>query len=489
MVLSGSDIKKQIIHSVLDFSISIDVHKKTGEYSLVQISEMLSLAIEINNLINFLDKDPTKMQVNPGIKKPSLAAGELSKMKRALELTFKYNSDLNSVAIDIGENLSSTNRHIQKGVDYIFENLSRKDYKQNLTQSFREQAINPNPTQAQARQRTNTARQQQQRAQTKKKSAVGPFSALLFMAILFCIAMFIYNVFFNQHATRVSSLVKEYRSDQNLSSIDRPDSTTELKVYGTKSLLNIFIDFQDTFEAKYPGLKYNIKSEDSGLAIRDLIDGKIALASSSKMPSIDDRKRAAKENRSLADHKIALDSVVFFTHKSNPIDTLSLDDLRKIYASDSINWNEVNQEGSTEEISRFSLSRESGTHAFFKDRVMLGEDLSDKVVFTYVPDQMIDMVKSNPNAIGFCSVSAIMGRKDIKIIKIASVLDKTGTKPIEDDGKINAELVKRGDYPLTRYLYLITAGELTDGQAKFIDFMRSPDAQSKLLDYGLVGIY
>ena len=114
MVLSGSDIKKQIIHSVLDFSINIDVHKKTGEYSLVQISEMLSLAIEINNLINFLDKDPTKMQVNPGIKKPSLTTADLSKMKRALELTFKYNSDLNSVAIDIGENLSSTNRFINK---------------------------------------------------------------------------------------------------------------------------------------------------------------------------------------------------------------------------------------------------------------------------------------------------------------------------------------------------------------------------------------
>ena len=347
--------------------------------------------------------------------------------------------------------------------------------------------MSQNPAQAQPRQKAST--RSQQRVQTKKKSAVGPFSALLFMAVLFSIAMFIYNVFFNQHATRVSSLVKEYRSDKNLSSIDRPDSSTELKVYGTKALLNIFVDFQDTFETKYPGLKYNIKSEDSGLAIRDLVDGKIAIASSSKIPSIDDRKRAAKENRSLADHKIALDSVVFFTHKSNSIDTLSLDDLRKIYVSDSINWNEVSGDGSTEEISRFSLSRESGTYAFFKDRVMLGEDLSDKVVHTYVPDQMIDMVKSNPNAIGFCSVSALVGRKDIKIIKVASVLDKVGTKPIDDDGKINAELIKRGDYPLTRYLYLITAGELTDGQAKFIDFMRSPEAQSKLLDYGLVGIY
>lgn len=477
MVLNSADIKKQIIKTILEFSLNLDVHKRSGEYSIEQISEMLSLAIEINNLINFLDIDTTKTQ----IKKPNLPINELKKMKRALELTFKYDSDLNSVAIDIGENLSTANRLIQRGIDYILENISKKDHKQHSTVTTAKKA--------QTGPKTNTARRTVSQQPRKKKSGVGPFSFLLFLAILGMMTMFVYDTFFNQHATRVATLVKEYRSDRDLSSVKRPVVSTELKVYGTKALLNIFLDSQTYFSQIYPGIKYDIKGEDSGIAIQELIEGKIALASSSKIPTIEDRRLAAEKKRPLADHRIALDSVVFFVNKANSIESLSLEDIRKIYQAQSPSWTDfLVSPGTGQAITRISLSKESGTYSFFQDRVMMGDEVSTKVNHIATPEQMIDMVRANPGAIGFCSVSALIGRRDVKILKISSVLDKEGTKPIDASGNLSADLVRRGDYPLTRYLYIISAGELSDSQAKFIDFMRSPEAQAKLADYGLVNI-
>ena len=321
MVINTLEIKKNIIHSILDFSVNIDSYKKSGLYSLNQISEMLSLAIEINNLINFLDKDGSKY--SPPLIKPNLPVVELTKMKRALELSLKYKSDINSIAIDIGENLSSTNRYLQKGVDYIFDNIKNRDFKMSI-------APNPAPQPSPVRQSTATPRKSAQ-AQPKKQS-VGFMAPLMFFIVLGVAGMVVYNTFFDNSATKTVSLVKEYRSDRKLSSIDRPDQSSELKVYGTKAILNVFQDLQEAFKSGNPKIPYSIEGGDSGIAIRDLIDGRISLAASSRIPTVIERKKAIQAGKPLSDHKIALDSVVVFVNLSNPITVLSVEDLKKIYS-------------------------------------------------------------------------------------------------------------------------------------------------------------
>lgn len=478
MVLSSFDIKKQTLNSILDFSLNVDTHKKSGLYSMTQISEMLALAIEINNLINALDKDSSRMN----IVKPEMDALELRKLKRVLELFLKYGSDLNSISIDIGENLSSTNRHLQKGIDYIFNNLSRKDYKQVISPK-----VQASPQVAQPKPVVRPVN-----PQTKPKAKpLGLIAPLMFLIVIAVAGMSVYNFFFNGSATTTASLVREYRSDRKLSSVSRPSSSNDLKVYGTFSVLKILKDNQGLFQAKFPSINLEIESGDSGDAIGQLIDGKVSIAASSRISSVDERKKAIKLNKPVSDHKIALDSVVVFTNKSNPIQVLSIDDLKKIYKEEHIKWADILASAPATEISKFSLSKQSGTYAFFKDRVMFSEAFSGGVIHVYDPLQMIQLVSDNPNAIGFASLSAIKesGSDKIKVIKIASVFNEEGTKPLTGDGTIAVDVIQRGEYPLTRYLYLVTAGDLSDEEAKVIDFMRSPDAQSKLANYGLVGLY
>lgn len=119
---------------------------------------------------------------------------------------------------------------------------------------------------------------------------------------------------------------------------------------------------------------------------------------------------------------------------------------------------------------------------------MYMQPVNSDVIHVYNPIQMMDLVAADPDAIGFASLSAVKGSNLVKVLKVSSIFDESGTSPLNNQSEINADTVKRGEYPLTRYLYLVTAGPIADEVAKVIDFMRSPSAQSKLADYGLVGI-
>ncbi len=493
MVFSSSEIKKKIVSSILEFSLNIDSHKRSGEYNQNQISEMLGIAIEINNLINFLDKDPSKTQQIARLKLPKLALQDLAKMKRVLELTFKYNSDINSIAIDIGENLAITNRYLSKGLDYIFVNLSQKDFK-TVAQSVKIDPGQEKMPRSKFEQDQIKKKQKLQQRPQKRKSGIGFFSFIFFMVVLAALSIFIYNSFYNRSATEVTSLVKEYRSDRKLSSVQRPNISSTLKVQGTKSLLMIFDSNEQDFINQNPKINFDVTGEDSGIAIDNLIDGEISLAASSRIPNLSERKAAVARGKPLADHRIALDSVVFFVNKTNPVETLTVDELKEIYNKDLMTWNALTvQSNSPEKISRFSLSKQSGTFNFFKDRVMYGEEVTDKVIHLYKPDQLLEMVATNPSAIGFCSLSVFMNkdisnRAKVKIIRIGSIFDENGTKPVDEAGRLDAQAVRTGEYPLTRYLYLVSAGDLNNAQAKFIDFMRSPNVQAQLTQFGLVGI-
>ena len=138
------------------------------------------------------------------------------------------------------------------------------------------------------------------------------------MIVLGAMSIFIYNSFFNRHATSVTSLVKEYRSDRKLSSVQRPAISSGLKVQGTRSLLMIFDANEQDFINQNPKIQYEVTGEDSGIAIDNLIDGEISLAAVSRIPNLDERREAAVKNKALADHRIALDSVVFFCKSSKP---------------------------------------------------------------------------------------------------------------------------------------------------------------------------
>lgn len=478
MVLSTVDIKKNILLEILDFPNNVESYKANYQMNDNQTFEILTLNRRVADLIDSLQSKGSKYI------SPRLSSYEFEKLKRVLELTFYYRSDINAVAMDIGEKLSYSNKLLQIGMDYIFENLKQKPPQEPQAPKVPDpvashEAINQSP-QTQERINPNQGKKPAQR--------LSLMSIILFFVILVAGGIAIYNTMFNKSATRVTSLVQEYRSDQKLSKIAISSNVRDLNILGSASLVGVINSWKDKFILKYPELKLEAKKADSAIAISKLIDGEANIVAVSRIPNIKERKKSKKAGALIAEHKVAMDAVVVIVNRSNPVNELSVEDLKQIFLEkENPSWWLYG--GMELDLERYSPSPESGTYDFFKERVMFTEEMSGKVIKMYDVAQLIDMVKSNPGAIGFCSLANVIGNEDVKVVPISTMLKNVGISPLKENGVIDANSIKRAEYPLTRYLYLLTAGNLTDTQAKFIDFFRSDESQGLLGQNGLVSIY
>ena len=200
--------------------------------------------------------------------------------------------------------------------------------------------------------------------------------------MLSAIGYLIYDRFFNNHATNLTSLMNEYRSDRNLSSLSVASKSKEIRINGSSSLVRIFDDYKSGFNIDNPGLELSLEKSDSSMAISNLIEGKIELASCSRIPTIAERKRAIKiSGKELVDHKMALDVVVIVVNKLNPVSVLSVEDLQKIYSKEAVSWSEFG--GNQSEVKKYSKTFHHGTVSFFRERVLYGDKFASDVTQIY----------------------------------------------------------------------------------------------------------
>lgn len=164
---------------------------------------------------------------------------------------------------------------------------------------------------------------------------------------------------------------------------------------------------------------------------------------------------------------IGRDGVVVLIHKDNPIEVLSLEQLKAVFSGKIKNWKELG--GFDEPVQPLVTSPISATHELFKRIVMQESDFKAKVM---EPDPTILLyVTRNKGAIGLTSFF---------------LLEKTqGVKAVKPDGKDAS--VSNPAYPLLRPLYLITRQNPGKDVEEFLDWTVSEEGQSYLKTY-FIGI-
>src|SRR5690606_17589629 len=70
--------------------------------------------------------------------------------------------------------------------------------------------------------------------------------------------------------------------------------------------------------------------------------------------------------------RVALDGIAVFVHQDNPVRALSLPQLKAIYTGQLTRWSELG--GADTPIVLYGRENNSGTYAYFKERVLEEED-------------------------------------------------------------------------------------------------------------------
>ena len=113
-----------------------------------------------------------------------------------------------------------------------------------------------------------------------------------------------------------------------------------------------------------------IKSSQTHGAYMGLIDGKADIILTHRTISPDEKAHAETKGVELTETTIALDAFVFVVNKENPVKTLTVDQIRKIYTGEISNWSEVG--GNNADIKVFTRPRNSGSEEVFRGLVMNG---------------------------------------------------------------------------------------------------------------------
>ncbi len=183
-------------------------------------------------------------------------------------------------------------------------------------------------------------------------------------------------------------------------------------------------------------------------------------------------------SRSLIDNEkklyavtIAKDAIAVIVHPTNPIENLSLEQVRDIFSGRAENWKKVG--GAHHPIDVITREEGSGTRESFQKFVMGKEDITLGALVQDSNGAVRQVVATDRNAIGYISLGLV--NDEVKALKIAAV----------EPNLIN---VYNGRYTLVRPFLFVFDGEAFGEAKSFLDFVLSPTAQRLLKKEGLVPV-
>lgn len=166
---------------------------------------------------------------------------------------------------------------------------------------------------------------------------------------------------------------------------------------------------------------------------------------------------------------IGKDAIGILVHPSNPVTSLSIEQLAGIFAGEITNWIEVG--GKDMPIDVYVVNPRSATRGVVQKKVLRGKPYGGKRIRTIRPDsRIIDMVSENPGGLGQLSFS---------------FLDGANVKIIRPNGQMPT--VNNPNYPITRNLHIVTKGEPEGDIKGFIDWTLSPEGQ-KIVKKRFIGV-
>ena len=205
-------------------------------------------------------------------------------------------------------------------------------------------------------------------------------------------------------------------------------------------------------------------------------------------PSEDELKYAKDKGVELEVTPVVREGFVFYVNANNPVNSLSLAQIKKIYSGKTVNWNEVG--GNAGAIRPFQRPANSGSQTGMLSLVM-----KDTKLMTPLKEDLVETMESiinlvadydnGENAIGYSYyyyATTIFETIDEEISNKIKLLAVDGVKP-------SNETIKNGEYTLNTAYYIVTRkGDTSESAQKLVNAMLSEDGQRVAEEAGYVGV-
>jgi len=218
------------------------------------------------------------------------------------------------------------------------------------------------------------------------------------------------------------------------------------------------------------GVKVLVRGGGTVVGIEEVRTGRVDFAAACRSKSADDPA-------DVDFIQVAWDALAFIVHKSNPLNDISLDEVRAIYAGKITNWKQLKGKDSPIKVFISKTKKGlSGVEGTTRELVLKGREVIETpntlfLASTAIVEQMVEDTPGGFATTGFSSAR----KRDVKMLKV------NGVSP-DKKNMINNK------YPLKRPLFLLVPHRAKPAVKNFVDFALSNKGQKFISSQGVVSL-
>ena len=249
-------------------------------------------------------------------------------------------------------------------------------------------------------------------------------------------------------------------------------SQAKITVKGSDTMVILAQKWAELYMKSNPASTIQVTGGGPGVGITALINGTTDICNSSRpMKQTEIEKLKARYNTLGVQIPCAKDGITIFLNDGNKVSELTLKQLSDIYTGKIRNWKELG--GENAEIRLYGRENSSGTYTYFHDEVVKA-DYAATVQSLPGTAAVVNAVKKDVNGIGYGGAAYAVGVKHAKVKK-----DNSSSAYLP-----TAESIGKGEYPITRFLYMYLRNRPTGETKKYIDWILSSEGQMIVTEVG-----
>ena len=245
----------------------------------------------------------------------------------------------------------------------------------------------------------------------------------------------------------------------------------KITIAGSTTVLPIAQATAEVFMDKNPEINISVRGGGSSVGIASIIAGPVDIGDASRHIKSKELVQAREKGINPYENVIANDAIAIILHKDNPINGLTLEQIKDIYTGKIQNWKEVG--GPNRPIVIISRDVSSGTFEVFNKKVLRGAIGASGSLMLASNNAVATTVKDTPGAIGYAGLGYVTD--EIKAIKVNGILPSKQT-------------VQNKKYPIARTLHMYTNGTPKGIVKDYIDFILSTEGQELIEEQGFISV-
>ena len=249
------------------------------------------------------------------------------------------------------------------------------------------------------------------------------------------------------------------------------------RVKGSDTLLPLTQELAEQYLEKHPGSEIIVTGGGSGVGIAALPENTTDIAMASRRIKFGEKMKFAEIGLDAREVIVAYDALAVVVNPSNPVDSLTREQLEAIFRGKITNWKEVG--GEDRKIVVYSRETSSGTYEFFKESVLDNKNYMSGILSMPATGAIIQSVKQTKGAIGYIGLAYLN-----RFVKPLSVSYDGGRHYAEPSVRTAAD----GSYPVVRPLYYYYDAEKESIVSPFVSYVLSDEGQASVLEQGFVPV-